>query len=95
MDELIGRLVADGGIDRNAAETSIGIILDFRAIEGPADKMKIGGVVGADRRTMGAGLSMGQVQGVNRQFTAYARGKIGEDVFGEIVGAIPGFSQLV
>jgi hypothetical protein len=67
MDELIGRLVADEGIDRNAAETAVGIILDFLAKEGPADK----------------------------QFIAYARGKVGEDVLGEIAGAIPGLSQFV
>jgi hypothetical protein len=63
MDELVGHLVADEGIDRNAAE--------------------------------GAGLSMGQVQGATRQFIAYARGKVGEDVLGEIVGAIPGLAQFV
>ena len=40
MDELIGRLVADAGVDRNAAETAVGIILDFLAKEGPADKMQ-------------------------------------------------------
>ncbi len=118
MDELIGRLVADEGVDRNAAETAVGIILDFLAKEGPADKMKLvlaklpgaealmqkaasdggggmGGVMGAGMRMMGAGLSMGQVQGVTRQIIAYARGKVGEDVLGEIVDAIPGLAQFV
>ena len=42
MGELIGRLVADEGIDRNAAETAVGIILDFLAKEDPPDKMKLG-----------------------------------------------------
>ena len=56
MDELIGRLVADEGIDRNAAEAAVG---------------------------------------ATRQFIAYARGKVGEDVLGEIVGAIPGLAQFV
>jgi len=41
MDELIGRLVADVGIDRAAAETAVGIVLDFLAKEGPADKVKV------------------------------------------------------
>ena len=118
MDELIGRLVADDGVDRNAAETAVGIILDFLAKEGPADKMKLvlaklpgaealmqkaasdggggmGGVMGAGMRMMGAGLSMGQVQGVTRQFIAYAREKVGEDEVGEIVDAIPGLAQFV
>jgi hypothetical protein len=40
MDELIGRLVADTGIDRTAAERAVGIILDFLAKEGPADKVQ-------------------------------------------------------
>ncbi len=40
MDELIERLVADVGIDRAAAETAVGIILDFLAKEGPADKVQ-------------------------------------------------------
>jgi hypothetical protein len=116
MDELIGRLVADVGIDRPAAETAV--ILDFLVKEGPADKVKLvlvklpgaealmqkaasegdggmGGVMGAGMRMMGAGLSMGQVQAVTRQFIADAREKVGEDALGEIVGAIPGLSQFV
>jgi hypothetical protein len=118
MDELIGRLVADVGVDRNAAETAVGIILDFLAKEGPVDKVQLvvaklpgaealmqkaaseggggmGGVMGAGMRMMGAGLSMGQVQAVTRQFIAYAREKVGEHELGEIVGAIPGLSQFV
>jgi len=75
MGELIGRLVADEGIDRNAAETSNGIIRDFLSKDGPTD--------------------MGQVRDVNRQSIAYARGKVGEEVLGEIVGAIPDLSQFV
>ena len=118
MDELIGRLVADTGVDRNAAETAVGIILDFLAKEGPADKMQsllaklpgaealmqkaaaeggggMGGVMGAGMRMMGAGLNMGQVQDVTRQFIAFAREKVGEDEVGQIVGAIPGLSQFI
>jgi hypothetical protein len=118
MDELIGRLVSDVGIDPPAAETAAGIILDFLAKEGPADKMQLllaklpgaealmqkaasqggggmGGVMGAGMSMMSAGLSMGQVQGVTRQFIAFAREKVGEDAVGEIVGAIPGLSQFV
>jgi hypothetical protein len=41
MDELIGRLVADIGIDRAAAEKAVGIILDFLVKEGPADKVQL------------------------------------------------------
>ena len=118
MDELIGRLVADVGVDPAAAETAVGIILDFLVKEGPADKMQLllaklpgaeplmqkaasesgggmGGVIGAGMRMMAAGLSMGQVQSITRQFIAHAREKVGEDEVGEIVGAIPGLAQFV
>lgn len=40
MDELIARLVAKAGVDREAAEKSVGIILDFLSKEGPPDKVK-------------------------------------------------------
>jgi len=40
MDELIGRLVAETGIDRATAEKAVGIILDFLVKEGPADKVQ-------------------------------------------------------
>jgi hypothetical protein len=55
----------------------------------------MGGLMGAAHRLMAAGLSMGQVQSVTQQVVAYARDKLGEDVTGEIVGAIPGLSQFV
>jgi hypothetical protein len=118
MDELIGRLVSEVGVDRTAAETAVGIILDFLAKEGPADKVQLlianlpgaealqqkaasaggggmGGVMGAGMSMMSAGLSMGQVQDLTRQFIAFAREKVGEDAVGEIVAAIPGLSQFV
>jgi len=40
MDDLIGRLVANVGVDRGAAEKAVGIILDFLRKEGPADKVQ-------------------------------------------------------
>ncbi len=40
MDELIGRLVANVGIDRATAEKAIAIILDFLRKEGPPDKVQ-------------------------------------------------------
>ena len=121
MDELIGRLVANVGVDRTAAAKAVGIILQFLAKEGPADKVQQlidrvpgaaaavqsasedsssggmfgGGVMAAGTRMMAAGLSMGQVQAVTRETISYARGKIGEDAVGEIVGAIPGLGQFV
>ena len=69
MDELIGRLVSDVGVDRGAAETAIGIILDFLAKEGPADKVqlliaKLPGAQALQQKAAGAGGSgMGGVMG--------------------------------
>ncbi|HEX3858271.1 MAG TPA: DUF2267 domain-containing protein [Pseudolabrys sp.] len=40
MDELIGRLVAKVGVDRDTAEKAVGIILDFLRKEGSADKVQ-------------------------------------------------------
>ena len=40
MDELIGRLVANVGVERTAAEKAVGIILNFLRKEGPADKVQ-------------------------------------------------------
>jgi hypothetical protein len=40
MDELIGRLVADIGVDRAAAEKAVAIIFDFLLREGPSDKVR-------------------------------------------------------
>ncbi len=40
MEELVARLVAEVGIDRVAAEKAVGIIFDFLAKEGPADKVQ-------------------------------------------------------
>jgi len=122
MDELIQRLVANVGVDKPSAEKALGIILDFLAKEGPADKVQtllaampgadaliaaaregeggglfggMGGVMAVGSRMMAAGLGMGQIQGITRETIAYAREKAGEDVVGEIVGAIPGLGQFV
>ena len=40
MDELIGRLVANVGVEQAAAATAVGIILQFLIKEGPADKVR-------------------------------------------------------
>jgi hypothetical protein len=40
MEELIARLVANIGIEQQAAEKSVGIILEFLRKEGPADKVQ-------------------------------------------------------
>jgi hypothetical protein len=40
MDELVGRLVANVGVTREAAEKSVGIILEFLVKEGPPEKVQ-------------------------------------------------------
>src|ERR1700733_9762524 len=78
MDELIGRLVAETGIGRAAAEKAVGIILDFLVKEGPPDKVqpllaKLPGaqaLIGkADQRGDGTG-SMGGVMGAGMRIMA-------------------------
>ena len=73
MDELIGRLVADVGIDRAAAEKAVGIILAFLVKEGPADKVQplLAKLPGADALVQKAasegGGMMGGVMGAGMQ----------------------------
>jgi hypothetical protein len=123
MDELIARLMNNLGIDRDAAEKAVAVILEFLRKEGPPDKVQalmdrlpgaeplmesqegldesgggmfaLGGLMGAGTKMMAAGLSMAQVQGVARETLAFAREKAGEDVVGEVVGAIPGLGQFI
>jgi hypothetical protein len=40
MDELIGQLADEAGIDTAVAEKTVGIILGFLRIEGPSDKVQ-------------------------------------------------------
>ena len=57
MDELIGRLVANVGVDRTAAEKAVGVILQFLVKEGPADKVQslIDKLPGAEAAMQAAG----------------------------------------
>jgi hypothetical protein len=67
MDEVIGRLVANVGIDRAAAEGAVGIILDLLAKEGPPDKVQsyLAKLLGADApRQKAASEVAGGVGGV-------------------------------
>ena len=74
MDELIGRIVTNVGIERPVAERAVGIIFDFLATEGPADKVprlleRLPGAseaVAAARAETGGGVlgGMGGIMGV-------------------------------
>jgi hypothetical protein len=61
MDELIGRLVADVGIDQNTAFKAVGIVLAFLANEGPRDQVNalIGRLPGASEALQAVGMDAG------------------------------------
>jgi hypothetical protein len=69
MNELVGRLVAEHGIDRGVAEKAVGIILAFLIKEGPADKVKPlldrmpGAEAAAEASGAGGGFGMGGIMG--------------------------------
>ena len=74
MDELVGRLVANIGIDRAVAEKAVAIILAFLLKEGPADKVQalISTVPGAEAAVQAesGGLGMGGIMGVGTKLMA-------------------------
>lgn len=90
MDELIGRIVSNVGIERPEAEKAVGIILDFLATEGPQDKVpalltRLPGAaqaVEAARAEAGGGIlgSMGGIMGVGSRLMSAGLG------MGEIQG---------
>lgn len=53
-----------------------------------------GGMMAAASELMGAGLDMGQIQGVTQEVVGFAREKAGDDVVGQIVSQIPGLDQF-
>ena len=129
MEELIGRIVSNVGIEEGLAKKAVGMILSFLKQEGPEDKVSslmgslpgaedliseasgdgggglmgaVGGMMGGGGGAMalmgqltGAGLGMGDVQGVATEVVGFAKEKAGDDTVDEIVGAIPGLSQFV
>jgi hypothetical protein len=54
-----------------------------------------GGIMALGSQLMGLGLGMDQIQIVGKEVFAYAREVAGDDVVGEIAGAIPGLSQFI
>jgi hypothetical protein len=66
-----------------------------RAADGGGMFGSMGGIMGVGSRLMGAGLGMGEIQGVTRELIAYAREKAGDEAVGNIVDAIPGLSQFI
>jgi hypothetical protein len=54
-----------------------------------------GGIMALGSQLMGLGLGMDQIQIVGKEVFAYAREVAGDDVVGEIAGAIPGLSKFI
>ena len=120
MDELVGRIVSNVGIEPSVAAKVIGIMLDFFASQGPPERTQalldrlpgaaeaieaaradrgffgaMPGIMGVGSRLMAAGLTMGQIQPVVREFIGYAREKAGAEEIDGIIGSIPGVSQFI
>jgi hypothetical protein len=88
MQALMDRLPGAEAAAKAAANGSGGI-------GGLVSGVMGGGIMGVGTKLMAAGLGMGQMQTVTREIIGFAREKAGEDVVGEIVGAIPGLGQFV
>lgn len=130
MEQLIGRIVANVGVEPELAKTAIGLILGFLQKEGPEGKVAslmealpgaaelvsethggggggglmgaIGGMMGGGGGAMalmgqltGAGLGMGDIQGVAREVVGYAKEQAGDSLVDDVVGSIPGLGQFV
>ena len=77
MDELIARLVANVGVEREAAEKAVGIIFEFLRSEGPPDKVQalIDRMPGAEQLVKaqegaGGGFPMGGLMGAGTKMMA-------------------------
>lgn len=77
MDELIARLVANAGVDRDAAQKAVGIIFDFLRTEGPPDKVQalMDRMPGAEalvqaQQGSGGGFGMGGIMGAGTKMMA-------------------------
>jgi hypothetical protein len=91
MDELIGRLVANLGVERTTAETAVGIILAFLAKEGPPDKIqtllaKLPGAEALIQKAPAEGGGMGGVMGAGMQMMSagLSMGQV-QDVTGQFI----------
>jgi hypothetical protein len=76
MDEVVGRIVANLGIEPPVAERAVGIILDFLATEGPPDNVQKliarlpGGAEAIEEARAAAGGGMGGIMGVGSRLMA-------------------------
>jgi hypothetical protein len=54
-----------------------------------------GGLLALGSDLMALGFDMNQIQAVGKEVFDYARERAGDDVIGEIAGAIPGLAQYI
>ena len=66
MDELVGRIAANVGVDRSVAEKAVGIILDFLSREGPPGTVRelLDRLPGADAAIEAARAEGGMLGGI-------------------------------
>lgn len=85
MNELIERIVANVGIDADAASKAVGMMLGFLQSEGPADKVSamIAAMPGAAEAVAGANYKQGFMPGVMGLGSQLMAGGLG---MGEITG---------
>ncbi len=60
-----------------------------------AGAMGGGGLLALGSDLMALGFDMSQIQAVGKEVLEYAREQAGDDVIGEIAGAIPGLAQYI
>jgi hypothetical protein len=97
VDKLLAKAPALSAIiasgDATGGEGMGGFVKGLMGIASGA--MGGGGIMALGSQLMGLGLGMDQIQTVGKEVFAYARQVAGDDVVGEIAGAIPGLSQFI
>jgi len=97
VDKLLAKAPALNSIVASSQSTGgEGMGATLRGMMGTgAGAMGGGGIMALGGELMGLGLGMEQIQTVGKEVFAYARDVAGDDVVGEISGAIPGLSQFI
>jgi hypothetical protein len=97
VDKLLGKAPALNAIVASGRGTGGegmgGTVKGLMGVAGGA--MGGGGIMALGSQLMGLGLGMGEMQTIGKEVFAYAREVAGDDVVGEIAGAIPGVSQFI
>jgi hypothetical protein len=96
MTALFGKAPALRAVAATAHTGGEGLGGTLRGLMGTGSgAMGGGGLMALGGDLMNLGLTMDQVQTVGKEVFAYARQKCGDEIVGEISGAIPGLSQFI